>query len=286
MALLLFAAYWGTGGGILMVIFSLMLTADGVCYVLAHFKGESETQESGYDTLGARTCSRRTQCPQSPATRPRVQLPVHTSHARPRARTRTHTHTSPHLSGLPLPPLHRQLSTLLSLSCAHQNVDKWRQLHQHQHQHQQHQQRSPTSGIRKTSSRIAPTAAACFPMPNRGGRLWGRMSFSLGVCSQILWRKGGQIRIREEEGKEEEGKEEEGLFKSNARRRRKGKGAGHKTRRGTALVVSQMVRPYHPSFVKHPADVVILVQTRVPSSNGCSYLHHSKSPPLSALRWL
>jgi hypothetical protein len=63
MALLLFAAYWGTGGGILMVIFSLMLTADGVCYVLAHFKGESETQESGYDTLGARTCSRRTQCP-------------------------------------------------------------------------------------------------------------------------------------------------------------------------------------------------------------------------------
>jgi len=182
MALFLFAAYWGTGGGILMVIFSLMLTADGVCYVLAHFKGESETQESGYDTLGARTCSRRTQCPQSPAaTRPRVQLPVHTSHARPRARTRTHTHTSPHLSGLPLPPLHRQLSTLLSLSCAHQNVDKWRQLHQHQHQRQQHQQRSPTSGIQKTSSRIAPTAAACFPMPNRGGRLWGRMSFSLGV---------------------------------------------------------------------------------------------------------
>eukprot|EP00802_Teleaulax_amphioxeia_P024947 Tamp_25729.p1 GENE.Tamp_25729~~Tamp_25729.p1 ORF type:complete len:215 (-),score=63.22 Tamp_25729:158-802(-) len=79
MALLLFAAYWGTGGGILMVIFSLMLTADGVCYVLAHFKGESETQESGYDTLErgqvAATAPAPAPAPAAPAEEPDLRNP-------------------------------------------------------------------------------------------------------------------------------------------------------------------------------------------------------------------
>jgi len=41
-----------TGGGMLMLFFEIILVLDGVCYILAHFKGESEEpKEDGYDSL-------------------------------------------------------------------------------------------------------------------------------------------------------------------------------------------------------------------------------------------
>ena len=40
-----------SGGSILMLLFALLLLLDGLCYVLAHFKGESEPQDSGYDSI-------------------------------------------------------------------------------------------------------------------------------------------------------------------------------------------------------------------------------------------
>ena len=40
-----------SGGSVLMIFFAILLLLDGLCYVLAHFKGESEGQEGGYDSL-------------------------------------------------------------------------------------------------------------------------------------------------------------------------------------------------------------------------------------------
>lgn len=40
-----------SGGSVLMLFFTVLLLLDGLCYVLAHFKGESEGQEGGYDSL-------------------------------------------------------------------------------------------------------------------------------------------------------------------------------------------------------------------------------------------
>jgi hypothetical protein len=50
-----------SGGSILMLLFAILLLLDGLCYVLAHFKGESELQDAAYDSL------ERGQGPSAPA---------------------------------------------------------------------------------------------------------------------------------------------------------------------------------------------------------------------------